>query len=58
MEELQNGSPYDSLDEMDDDKYLTALQMLYDRYGAGRGNKIYEWVGFPIGVANFFDPKL
>ncbi|XP_011261077.1 uncharacterized protein LOC105254232 [Camponotus floridanus] len=45
VEEIQNGSPYDPLDERDAEKYLTALQMLYDRYGAGRGNKIYETAG-------------
>jgi len=46
VEELQDGSPYPDhsrlLQEMDDDDYLTALQTLYDRYRAGRGNKIYE----------------
>nr|QTE34469.1 pacifastin [Cataglyphis nodus] len=45
LEELQDGSPYGSLDDMDDDEYLTALQTLYDRYRAGRGNKVYETAG-------------
>lgn len=44
VEELQDGSPYGALVEVDDDDYLTALQSLYDRYRAGRGNKVYEWV--------------
>lgn len=44
VEELQDGSPYGPLDEMDDNEYLAALQTLYDRYRAGRGNKVYEWV--------------
>lgn len=36
-----DGSPYGS--EMEDgDNYLTALQTFYDRYRAGRGNKVYE----------------
>ncbi|XP_029169110.1 uncharacterized protein LOC114939051 [Nylanderia fulva] len=45
LEELHDGAPYGSLDEMDDDDYLTALQSLYDRYRAGRGNKVYETAG-------------
>lgn len=43
LEELQDGSPYGgSYVEVDDDDYVTALQSLYDRYRAGRGNKVYE----------------
>ncbi|XP_072762966.1 uncharacterized protein [Anoplolepis gracilipes] len=42
VEELQDGSPYGLLDEMGDDEYLTTLQTLYDRYRAGRGNKVYD----------------
>ncbi|KYN41430.1 hypothetical protein ALC56_04163 [Trachymyrmex septentrionalis] len=45
VEELQDGSPYGALVEVDDDDYLTALQSLYDRYRAGRGNKVYETTG-------------
>ncbi|XP_012230372.1 uncharacterized protein [Linepithema humile] len=45
VEELQDSSPYGPLDEMDDNEYLTALQTLYDRYRAGRGNKVYETAG-------------
>ncbi|XP_036142895.1 uncharacterized protein LOC105829650 isoform X2 [Monomorium pharaonis] len=45
VEELQDGSPYGPLVEVDDDDYLTALQSLYDRYRAGRGNKVYETAG-------------
>lgn len=41
VEELQDGSSYGPLMEVDDD-YLTALHSLYDRYIAGRGNKVYE----------------
>jgi len=41
VEELQDGSSYPFV-EVDDDDYLTALQSLYDRYRAGRGNKVYE----------------
>jgi len=41
LEELQDGSSYPFV-EVDDDDYLTALQSLYDRYRAGRGNKVYE----------------
>jgi len=57
VEELQDGSPYPDhsrlLQEMDDDDYLTTLQTLYDRYRAGRGNKIYEWVQLSRRI---FDP--
>lgn len=42
VDELQDGSSYGPLVEVDDDDYLTALQSLYDRYRAGRGNKVYE----------------
>ncbi|XP_029672667.1 uncharacterized protein LOC115241177 [Formica exsecta] len=45
LEELQDGSPYGSLDKIDGEEYLTALQTLYDRYRAGRGNKVYETAG-------------
>ncbi|EZA62754.1 hypothetical protein X777_07570 [Ooceraea biroi] len=49
VEELQDSNPYSDrsrlLEEMDDDDYLTALQTLYDRYRAGRGNKVYETAG-------------
>lgn len=40
VEELQDDSP--DLIDKDNEKYLIALQTLYDRYRAGRGNKIYE----------------
>lgn len=39
-DEMQNGP----LEELDDNDYLSILQMLYDRYRSGRGNKIYEYV--------------
>lgn len=42
VDELQDGSPYDQLMEVDDNDYLSALQSLFDRYRAGRGNKVYE----------------
>ncbi|XP_011877808.1 PREDICTED: stress response protein NST1 [Vollenhovia emeryi] len=45
VEELQDGFPYGALVEVDDDDYLTDLQSLYDRYRAGRGNKVYETAG-------------
>lgn len=42
MSETLDGSPYDPNEMEDGDNYLTALQTLYDRYRAGRGNKVYE----------------
>ncbi|XP_032678309.1 uncharacterized protein LOC116847426 [Odontomachus brunneus] len=40
-----DGSPYGPNEMEDGDDYLTALQTLYDRYRAGRGNKVYETAG-------------
>lgn len=37
-----DGSPYGFNEMEDGDDYLTTLQTLYDRYRAGRGNKVYE----------------
>ncbi|XP_011169138.1 uncharacterized protein LOC105202364 [Solenopsis invicta] len=54
VEELQDGSPYGPLVEMDDDEYITALQSLYDRYRAGRGNKVYETAG-PMSWSELLD---
>lgn len=45
VEELQDGSPYDQLMEVDDNDYLSALQSPFDRYRAGRGNKVHETAG-------------
>lgn len=37
-----DGSSYGANEMEEGDDYLTALQTLYDRYTAGRGNKVYE----------------
>ena len=43
LEELQDGSSY-NLGDLDDEAYMDARQMLYDRYRGDRGNRIYELV--------------
>ena len=43
LEELQDGSSY-NLGDLDDEAYMDARQMLYDRYKGDRGNRIYELV--------------